>query len=111
MKNRLTASHGTIAGWKNEIATDLKVVVADADDLLNEIASSTTEEFATARSKIEATLKEARSRVDDARILIGKRANHAANATQEYVVDNPWKVLGIAAAAGLIAAVLLSRRE
>lgn len=111
MKNPLTASQGTVASWKKEIATDLKGVVADADELLKEMANSTAEEFAAARSKIEATLEEAKSRVDDARILVSRKARRAANVTQEYVVDNPWKVLGVAAAAGLIAAVFLSRRE
>jgi ElaB/YqjD/DUF883 family membrane-anchored ribosome-binding protein len=34
----------------------------------------------------------------------------AAEATEEYVRDNPWKALAIAAAAGLVLGILAARR-
>lgn len=76
---------------------------------LKEVANSTAEEFAAALTEIEGRLGEARSRLDDARIAVTEKAQGAADATQEYVRENPWKVLGVVAA-GLILGILLSRR-
>lgn len=100
----------TIASKKEKLVKDLRIVVADADDLLQQVAGSTAEEFATARSQIESRLGEARSRLDDARHTVIDGARYAADATHEYVRENPWKTLGVGAVAGLIAAFLLSRR-
>lgn len=100
----------TVEKKQIKLVSDLKGVVADTDDLLRDVVNSTTEEFAAARARIEARLRDARSRLDDARISVTRKACATADLTQEYVADNPWKVIGVAAAAGLIAALILSRR-
>lgn len=110
MNTALTARHGTVEARKQTLVKDLKGVVGDAEDLLKEVANSTAEEFAAARMKVEARLGEARAGLDDARIAVTQKARFAADATNQYVRQNPWKVIGIAAAAGLIAALLYSRR-
>jgi ElaB/YqjD/DUF883 family membrane-anchored ribosome-binding protein len=102
--------HGSIEDRKEMLVKDLKAVVADADELLKEVANATAEELVAARSIIEAKLNEARAKVIDARIAVTKKASYAADATHEYVIENPWKVLGIAAVTGLIAAIFLNRR-
>ena len=38
------------------------------------------------------------------------RAKDAAKATDDYVHENPWQAIGIAAAVGLVAGLLMSRR-
>lgn len=110
MTNELSINHRALEARKQILLKDLKDVVSDADDLLKEMGNSTAEEFSVARTKIEARLSEARSKLHDARILAAKKACLAAEATEEYVRDNPAKVIGIALAAGLLAALLLSRR-
>lgn len=96
---------------KENLVKDLKGVVEGADDLLQEAVSSSAEEFASARARIEATLGEARSRLHDSRITAGRKAACAADATQAYVRDNPWQVFGVAVAvAGLVTALIFSRR-
>lgn len=109
MTTELNASQGTLAGKKNLLVKDLKAVVADADDLLREVASTTAGEFAGARTTIEGSLDEARSRIYAARVAAAEKARHAAEATHEYVRENPWKVLGITAAVGLVTGLLLRR--
>lgn len=110
MNTTLIASHRTFEVKKEKLVKDLKGVVADADDLLKVVSSSTAEEFAAARTKIEGRLGEARSRLNDARIAVTEKARGAANVTDEYVRENPWKVIGVAAAAGLVISFLLNRR-
>ena len=67
-------------------------------------------EFAAARTKVEARLGEVKTSFVDARTALTQKARWAADATNQYVRENPWKVIGIAALAGLIAAFLYSRR-
>lgn len=110
MTNALTMSHEAVTARNNILVKDLKRVVGDADDLLHELANAGTEEFATARARIEARLGEAESSLRAARSAFAHQAHVAADATQDYIKENPWKLVGIATAAGLLAALLLSRR-
>ena len=111
MSTEMSASNEAVHRNKEALLSDLKRVVRDADQLLNEMSTSTVEEFASVRNRIEARLSDARSRIDDARILITRKAYGAADATSEYVSENPGKVIGIVSLFGLIAALLLSRRS
>lgn len=110
MNTELSASHGALQGKKDVLVKDLKGIVSDADGLLKEVASATTEGFAVARTKVEGKLGEVRSRLGDARLAVTEKAKVAAVATNDYVSENPWKAIGVATAAGLIIGVLLTRR-
>ena len=110
MNLSLYPSHGGVERKKNRLVSDLKSVVADADDLLQEVGNSTAEEFAAARARIEDRLREARSRLDHARVAVTRKVGDAADATQEYARENPWKAFGLPAVAGLIVFLLVSRR-
>ena len=52
MSNSMFSGHKTLEDNKNALVKDLKGVVGDADKLLNQLVNSTTEEFASARSKM-----------------------------------------------------------
>ncbi len=110
MTTELTATHGIAEGKKERLVKDLKGVVADANELLKEMAGSTAEGFAAARTKAEGKLGEVRARLDNARTAAKERAKAVAGATDDYVKENPWKVLGGAAVAGLVIGLLLRRR-
>lgn len=55
-------------------------------------------------------LQSAKARLAHAQTLVVDSATQYARLTNEYVHDNPWKVLGVAAAAGGLIGFLLSRR-
>ena len=110
MNTELITRHGNLEGTKDKLVKDLRTVVDDADYLLQEVANSTAEEFAAARTRIGVKLTEARSRLDEARTAVTDRARCTADATHEYMVNNPWKVVALAAVLGLTIDVLASRR-
>jgi ElaB/YqjD/DUF883 family membrane-anchored ribosome-binding protein len=110
MNTELTAGHSTVDTSREKLVKDLKVVAADANDLLKEVAGSTAEGFAAARTKIEAKLGEAKSRLDDARIAVSEKAKGVQDATEAYVKEKPLRSFGIAAAIGVIIGFLLRRR-
>ncbi len=110
MSNSMFSGHKTLEDNKNALVKDLKGVVGDADKLLDQLVNSTTEEFASARSKMESTLADTRTRLHDARMAVADKACFAADATQKYVHENPWKTVGLIAGVSLIVGILSSRR-
>ena len=95
---------------KEKLVADLKVVVADAEELLRATASQAGEKVTAARARIEASLAAAKVKLSEAERAALEKAKEAAKATDEFVQDNPWRAVGIAAAAGLVLGVLISRR-
>ena len=95
---------------KQKLVADLKVVVADAEELLRATASQAGEKVSVARERIQASLATAKVKLSDAEQALLEKSKLAAKATDEYVRENPWQAVGIAAAAGLVLGVLISRR-
>jgi len=95
---------------KQKLVADLKVVVADAEELLRATASQAGEKVTAARERIQASLATAKVKLTDAEHALLEKTKDAAKATDEYVREHPWQAVGIAAAAGLVLGVLISRR-
>ena len=110
MSNSMFSGHSTLEDNKNALVKDLKGVVGDADKLLHQLANSSTEEFANVRSQMETAFSDTRARLHDVRIAVSDKACVAADATQKYVHDNPWKTVGLIAGLSLVIGILSSRR-
>ena len=95
---------------KQKLVADLKLVVADAEELLRATASQAGEKVSAARERIQASLGTAKVKLAEAERVLVDKTKDAAKSTDEYVRDNPWQAVGIAAAAGLVLGVLISRR-
>ena len=95
---------------KDKLVADMKVVVADTEELLRATASQTGEKVAELREKITGRLRDAKVRLADAEAAISDRAKAAARATDDFVHDRPWQAVGVAAAVGLALGVLIGRR-
>ncbi len=95
---------------KEKLVADLKVVIADAEELLRATASQAGEKAAAARERIQASLATARVKLVEAERALLDRSREAARATDQFVRENPWQAVGIAAAAGLVLGVLIGRR-
>jgi len=95
---------------KERLVKDIRSVVDDADHLLQEVADSSSQELSLARTRIREKLAEVGYRLGDARTVVAEKARGAAHATHEYVADNPWQVLALAAAIGFLVGLFASRR-
>lgn len=95
---------------KDKLVADLKVVVADAEELLKATASQAGEKVAAAREKIGESLREAKYQLSRAEEAIIDKTKQAARATDDYVHENPWRAVGIAAGVGLVIGLLIGRR-
>jgi len=95
---------------KDKLVADLKVVVADAEELLRATASQAGEKVSAARDRIQASLASAKVKLNDAERAAVAKAKEAAKATDDYVQDNPWQAVGIAAGVGFLLGLLIGRR-
>jgi len=95
---------------KEQLITDFKVVVADAEALLKATAYQGGEKVAEVRAKAEESLRVVKARMAQAQAALLVRARAAAKVTDAYVHENPWRVIGAAAGVGLVIGLLIGRR-
>ena len=95
---------------KEKLVADLKIVIADAEELLRATAAQAGEKVSAARERIQASLATAKVKLTEAERALLEKTKLAAKATDQYVHENPWRAVGIAAVAGLVLGVLISRR-
>ncbi len=89
---------------------DLRAVVIDAEALVAATAGDVSEHARSARHKTSASLDNARKRLAELERDLLQRAKAIADDATQYVHDNPWQSVGIAAAVGVVVGVLLGRR-
>ncbi|MDP2694497.1 MAG: DUF883 family protein [Gallionella sp.] len=94
---------------KEKLMQDLRIVVADAEDLLRATAGQAGEKVSAARERIQENLTAAKQRLAAAQDAVVASTREAAKVTDEYVHENPWKAVGIAAGVGLVIGMLISR--
>lgn len=94
---------------KEKLMQDLQLVVSDAEELLRATAGQAGEKVSAARERIQDSLTSAKARLAVAEEAMMEKTREAARATDEYVHDNPWRAVGIAAGVGLVVGMLISR--
>jgi ElaB/YqjD/DUF883 family membrane-anchored ribosome-binding protein len=81
------------------------------EDLTKALKDVETPDIARVRAKVKIALVAAKSAVSDTAAQLGTQAKQAGKVTDGFVRDNPWQVIGIAAAIGLAVGFLASRRS
>ena len=99
-----------IVGSREKLISDFKTVVADTEELLKATASVAGEQATVARARVRESLGDAKVRLAAAEDAAIARAKEAAQATDEFVHDHPWKAIGLAASIGLLVGLLVGRR-
>jgi len=94
---------------REKLVGDLKTLIGDAEELLKVSANQAGEKFSVARQKIEQSLVEGKKSLADAEKLLVKKGKEAADVADDYVRENPWGAVGIAAAIGLVLGLLIRR--
>ncbi|MEJ7805415.1 MAG: DUF883 domain-containing protein [Telluria sp.] len=100
----------TKTGTRDQLMSDLKTVIQDAESWLRNGSQMTGEELAMARAKFERTLSGAKADLIRFEETVVQRTKDAAKATDEFVTENPWKAVGVGAAAGILIGMLIARR-
>jgi ElaB/YqjD/DUF883 family membrane-anchored ribosome-binding protein len=93
-----------------KLLRDLQTVVDDAEALLQATAAQTGERVDGIRVRAQESLKRAKSRLMEAEGETLEHAREAAATADEYVRENPWQAVGVAAGVGILLGLLISRR-
>jgi ElaB/YqjD/DUF883 family membrane-anchored ribosome-binding protein len=95
---------------REKLMSDLKVVVADMEELLKLAAGQVGDKGAELRQRIQRRMEQAKGDLALLQDAAVGRAKDAGRVADTYVHDSPWTAVGIAAGAGLLIGLLIGRR-
>jgi len=95
---------------KDKLVADFKLVVADAEELLRLTANQAGDKVSEIRTRAQDHLVSAKAKLADAEAALRDNAKAMARATDDYVRDNPWQSVGIAAGFGFLLGLIIGRR-
>ena len=99
-----------MTAMRERLVDDFVSVLSEAEELLKKAGSETGERARDLRAQVEGKLLAAKLRLQELEGEALDRAKEAAKYTDEYVHDNPWRMIGIAAAVGFVAGLMINRR-
>ena len=102
--SELTAAH------KEKLMTDLKLVISDAEELMKLTAGEVGDKASAMRMRMQDRLDQAKADLARLQETAVARAKDAGRVADNYVHDNPWTAIGIAAGVGVVLGMLISRR-
>ena len=95
---------------RDRLVDEFAAVLAEAEEMLKRAATETGDKARDLRSQIETKLLRAKLAMQEIEGQAVDHAKRAARATDDYVHDNPWQAIGVAAAVGLLVGLLMGRR-
>jgi len=98
------------AAQRARVMQDIELTIQDAEALLRMTAHEVGDEAAQVRARVQERMHRATQELQAFNEAAIQSTKEAAEATEAFVQDHPWKSLGIAAAAGLVIGLLISRR-
>ena len=96
------AEQSNFAAARGQLLDDFNKIAADSEALLRAMASVPGDKVSALRASVEANLNAARQHVRDFQGAAYERTTAAARATDQYVHENPWPLIGAAAAVGFV---------
>jgi ElaB/YqjD/DUF883 family membrane-anchored ribosome-binding protein len=88
-----------------DLRRDLRAVAEDTEALLEATKGESSRRIGQARERAQESLRRVRGNLDFARWQ--RPAQHAIRVGDEYVHHNPWRIVGVAAAVGVVIGWLL----
>lgn len=95
---------------RDRLISDVKVLMADADEIVKAMASATGEKAVELADRLRVNMRNAKDKMADVQVVVADKAKVAVRVTDDYVHDNPWQAVGIAAGVGLLLGLLIGRR-
>lgn len=92
------------------VGRDVQNVVSEAQELLKTVKDEGASKLDEVKAKVAGQYEVAREKFGELQVTVQDGAKAAMTTTDAYVRSNPWRAVGIAAAAGAIIALLASRR-
>ncbi|QND83894.1 DUF883 family protein [Chromobacterium vaccinii] len=103
-------SNATIAKEKEQLLDDVRQVLASTEELINATVDDGSANSKELRKRLAEKLGAAKTKLRDAEQIVVGKAKEAVKVTDDYVHENPWKSVGIAAGVAFLLGMLVSRR-
>ena len=95
---------------REKLVEDLRVVLADTEQLLKAVIGQSSEKLAALQPRIEENLRNAKARLAEFEQVASDKARAAAQATDDYAHEHPWRIAGVSALLGVALGLLIGRR-
>ncbi len=92
------------------LMTDFQALVRDTEKLLADTANLAGDQADELRGQIHDSLLRARETLQLTQETVRERSQAALGNAEQYVQENPWQAVGIAAGVGLLIGLLANRR-
>ena len=103
-------THSSTQVIKKRLLADFNAVMSETDQLLKLVADEGGDKAGALRTKVERNLNSAKQQLRSLEDAVMEKTRAGAHAADEYVHENPWRAVGIAAGVGLIIGLLIGRR-
>jgi len=107
-------THSSTEVIKKKLLADFNAVMSEADELLKLVADEGGDKAGALRTKVEHNLNAAKRQLRSLEDAVMEKTMATAHATDEYVHENPWQTVaiaaGLSAAVGAVIGLLLCRR-
>ena len=107
-------THSSSQAMKQKLLADFNAVMTEADQLVKFVTDEGGDKANALRTKVEKNLNAAKERLRSLEDAVMEKTKATARATDEYVHENPWQTVGIAAGLsvvlGVVIGLLLCRR-
>jgi ElaB/YqjD/DUF883 family membrane-anchored ribosome-binding protein len=100
-----------VSDVKAAASSEIKSLIADVEDLMARIADLKDADVVRVRGKVQRAVDATKQSLADGADAIRQHAQTAANTADDYVRDNPWQAIGIAALVGAVVGILATRRS
>ncbi len=94
----------------DKLVADMRIVLADTEQLLKAVIGQSGEKLAALQPRIEENLRNAKTRLGEFERAATDQARAAAEVTDAYGHEHPWKVAGFTALIGIAVGLLIGRR-
>jgi ElaB/YqjD/DUF883 family membrane-anchored ribosome-binding protein len=90
---------------------DLQIVMTEIEDLFRQTTGKAGAQVGNAADELQTRFESVREQMADLEAEVRSRVKRAAQAADASVQANPWAAVAIAAAAGFLLGLALSRRQ
>jgi ElaB/YqjD/DUF883 family membrane-anchored ribosome-binding protein len=95
---------------REKLVADMRTVLADTEQLLKAVVGQSGEKLAALQPRIEENLRNAKARLAEFERVATEQVRAAADTTDAYAHEHPWKVAGFSALLGIAVGLLIGRR-
>ena len=95
---------------REKLVADMRVVLADTEQLLKAVIGQSGEKLAELQPRIEENLRNAKMRLAEFEQAARVKARAAVETTDNYAHEHPWRIASVSALVGVALGLLLGRR-